>query len=43
MKNFYQPFTQFSGLRVSGGVVLLTVAACLLGLGLVGPSKMLRP
>lgn len=43
MKNLAQPVTILSGSRVSGGAVLLGVAACLLGLGLVGQRRMLRP
>jgi len=43
MKNPAQPVANLSGIRVSGGTVLLGVAAGLLGLGLVGQRRMLRP
>jgi hypothetical protein len=43
MKNTAQPVTQLIGTRVSGGTVLLGARACLLGFGLVGQGRMLRP
>ena len=43
MKNPAQPVTHLSGNRVSGGTVWLCVGPGLLGLGLVGRRRMLRP
>ena len=43
MKNPAQPVTLLVGIRVAGGTVLLRAAAGLMGLGLVGPRRTLRP